>query len=176
MLRRLISITVLLWVFGFIWFAAALPQPAGPVKTDAVVVMTGGTGRVTHGVEVLHRQQAQKLFVSGVDAAVKPHEFALEYKVSAAEMACCVQLGFDAKDTRSNGNETARWVTVNQIKSVRLVTNDWHMRRAEYELARVLPAGISVVPDAVPSEPSLKTLFTEYHKLIARHVSDIGGA
>lgn len=176
MLRRLIAITVLLWASGFVWFAAALPQPAGPVKTDAVVVMTGGTGRVAHGVEVLHQRQAQKLFVSGVDTAVKQHEFALEYKVSAADMACCVQLGFDAKDTRSNGNETARWLTVNKIKSVRLVTNDWHMRRAEYELARVLPVGISVVPDAVPSEPSLKTLFTEYHKLIARHVSDIGGA
>lgn len=176
MFRRFVSITLLVWAFGFIWFASALPQPAGAVRTDAVVVMTGGKGRVTHGVDVLHRRQAQKLFVSGVDRDVKPHEFAIEYKVTPAEMACCVQLGFDATDTRTNGNETARWITVNKIKSIRLVTNDWHMRRAQYELARVLPAGITVLPDAVQTEPSLRILFTEYHKLIARRISDIGGA
>jgi uncharacterized SAM-binding protein YcdF (DUF218 family) len=174
MIRRIASIVLLAWLFGFGWFALALPQPARATHTDAVVVLTGGTGRVTRGVDVLHRGTARQLFVSGVDRRVKPHEFALQYKVSAEEMACCVQLGFEALDTQSNANETARWVADTKIKSIRLVTNDWHMRRAEYELERVLPAGVTVLPDAVPSQPSLRTLFTEYHKLLARHVSEIG--
>ncbi len=173
MLRRIVSLLMLGWVFGFLWFALALPQPAAATKTDAVVVVTGGTGRVARGVDMLHEGKAARLFVSGVDRTVKPHEFALEYKVSTEEMACCVQLGFDALDTQSNANETARWVAESKVKSIRLVTNDWHMRRAEYELQRVLPKGITVLPDAVPSRPSLSTLFTEYHKLLARRVSEL---
>jgi uncharacterized SAM-binding protein YcdF (DUF218 family) len=173
MLRRIVSLLLLAWLFGFLWFALALPQPAAATRTDAVVVVTGGTGRVARGVELLHAGKAQRLFVSGVDRTVKPHEFALEYKVSPEEMACCVQLGFDALDTQSNANETARWVAESKVKSIRLVTNDWHMRRAEYELERVLPAGVTVLPDAVPSQPSFQTLFTEYHKLLARRVSEL---
>lgn len=173
MLRRIVSLLLLAWLFGFLWFALALPQPAAATRTDAVVVVTGGTGRVARGVELLHTGKAQRLFVSGVDRAVKPHEFALEYKVSPEEMACCIQLGFDALDTQSNANETARWVAESKVKSIRLVTNDWHMRRAEYELQRVLPAGVTVLPDAVPSQPSFQTLFTEYHKLLARRVSEL---
>jgi uncharacterized SAM-binding protein YcdF (DUF218 family) len=173
MLRRIVSLLLLAWLFGFLWFALALPQPAAATRTDAVVVVTGGTGRVARGVDVLHEGRAKRLFVSGVDRTVKPHEFALEYKVSAEEMACCIQLGFDALDTQSNANETARWVSESKVKSIRLVTNDWHMRRAEYELGRVLPAGVTVLPDAVPSHPSIQTLFTEYHKLLARRVSEL---
>jgi uncharacterized SAM-binding protein YcdF (DUF218 family) len=173
MLRRIASILLLAWLFGFLWFALALPQPAAATRTDAVVVVTGGTGRVTRGVDLLHQGKAKRLFVSGVDRTVKPHEFALEYKVSAEEMACCVQLGFDALDTQSNANETARWVAESKVKSIRLVTNDWHMRRAEYELERVLPSDVTVLPDAVPSHPSIQTLFTEYHKLLARRVSEL---
>jgi uncharacterized SAM-binding protein YcdF (DUF218 family) len=174
MIRRLTSLILLAWALGFAWFAIALPQPAHKARTDAVVVLTGGTGRVTRGVAVLHEGEAKRLFVSGVDKTVKPHEFAVEYKVSAAEMACCVELGFAATDTQSNASETARWVAASKVKSIRLVTNDWHMRRAELELERTLPAGVTILPDAVPSQPSMRTLFTEYHKLLARRISEVG--
>ena len=53
-------------------------------------------------------------------------------------------------------------------RSLRVVTSDWHMRRAVMELRRVLPPGISIAEDAVPTRPTLRILFTEYHKLIAR--------
>ena len=58
---------------------------------------------------------------------------------------------------------------------MRLVTTDWHMRRAAFELARVVPQ-IVIVQDAVRSRPSLKTLFLEYHKLLARWISRLWGA
>ena len=35
--------------------------------------------------------------------------FAAEYKVSPELMACCVTLGFQSVDTRSNARETAAW-------------------------------------------------------------------
>jgi uncharacterized SAM-binding protein YcdF (DUF218 family) len=81
-------------------------------------------------------------------------------------MACCVVLGFAALDTRGNALETANWIESGHFHSLRLVTSDWHMRRSAGELEEVLP-NVRLVEDAVPSEPTLKTLFLEYHKLLA---------
>ena len=171
MIRRLASIAVLLWAFGFIWFAVALPLPAGDAKTDAIVVPTGGSGRIQRALAMLDRGVAPIVFVSGVDKEVKPHEFAIEYRVDSARMACCVVLGFDSVDTRSNATEIAAWIKAQRVHSLRLVTNDWHTRRAAYELHDRLPAGVTVIEDAVPSRPSFNTLFLEYHKWIAAHVA-----
>ena len=170
MLRRLLASVLLTWLLGFLWFAIALPQPAGEEKTDAVVVLTGGTGRIERGLEALKRDWARKLLVSGVDRSVKPHEFAIGYRVRPARMACCVTLGYQATDTRSNAVEVGEWLAREKIRSVRLVTNDWHMRRARMELRRTAPAGVTIVADAVPSHPGLSTLVREYHKLLARAV------
>ena len=168
MIRRIASVLLLAWFFGFVLFAVALPQPAGATRTDGVVVLTGGKGRVARGLEALGRGWADHLLVSGVARAVKPYEFAVQYGVDSATMACCVTLGFEAVDTRSNASETAAWVSEQKISSLRLVTSDWHMRRAALELRRTLPDGVAVIEDAVPTQPSLYALFLEYHKLLAR--------
>lgn len=175
MIRYILASLVLVWSLGFLWFAVALPQPADKVATDAVIVPTGGAGRIAQGLEVLDAGLARKLLVTGVDPEVTPEEFAAEFDVQAEQMACCVTLGFRAVDTRTNATETADWVEDNEVRSLRLVTTDWHMRRAAGELDRTLPTGVEVVRDAVPSEPSLSNLFLEYHKLIASFVAGLFG-
>lgn len=167
MIRRVLSLVLVLWALGFVWFAMALPQPAAARKTDAIVVPTGGGGRIQRGLELLQQGQARQMLVSGVDEEVKPNEFAVEYKVPARTMACCVTLGFAALDTRGNARETAEWVAQRKVRSLRLVTSDWHMRRAALELEDKLPEGTTVLRDAVRTKPSLRTLFLEYHKLLA---------
>lgn len=176
MLRRLLSFALLAWAFGFIWFAVALPQPAGEEPTDGVVVLTGGKGRIDRGLEVLRRSWAPELLISGVDESVKPHEFAVEYRIGSLQMACCVTLGFAATDTMSNATETAEWIKNQRMRSVRLVTSDWHMRRAVLELRRAVPADVAIIQDGVPTRPSLKMLFLEYHKLLARLAGRVVGA
>jgi uncharacterized SAM-binding protein YcdF (DUF218 family) len=166
-IRRGLSLVVLVWVLGFLWFAAALPQPLQPARTDAIIVPTGGPGRIARGLELLEAKKAKALLVTGVDREVKPAEFAAEYDVPMKLMDCCVTLGFAAVDTRSNAAEAAQWVNENKVRSLRLVTTDWHMRRAAAELSHELPEGVEVVRDAVSSEPSLGALFLEYNKLIA---------
>jgi uncharacterized SAM-binding protein YcdF (DUF218 family) len=166
-IRRILSLVVVLWAFGFVWFAIALPQPAGAQKTDAIVVPTGSGGRIPRGLELLHEGVARRVLVTGVDADVKPNEFAVEYEVAPQTMACCVTLGFAALDTRGNARETSEWVAQRKVRSLRLVTSDWHMRRAALELENALPEGTTVLRDAVRTEPSLRTLFLEYHKLLA---------
>ena len=168
MVRRFTSLVVLVWLIGFVWFAIALPQPADGAKSDAVVVLTGGGGRIGRGLEALQQGWARRMLVSGVDREVRASEFEAEYKVPPALMACCVTLGFQSVDTRSNARETADWIAENKVRSVRLVTTDWHMRRAAMELSGEIPAKVTIIRDAVASQPTLRTLFLEYNKLIAR--------
>lgn len=166
-MRRLFAFLVILWGAGFAWFAGFLPQPAPPSRTDAIVVPTGAGGRIQRGLEMLQAGQADAMLVTGVDSEVKPAEFAAEFEVPQELMDCCVTLGFEAVDTRSNASEIARWVADNDYRSLRLVTTDWHMRRAAGELGTSISGDIVVIRDAVRSEPSLETLFLEYHKLLA---------
>lgn len=167
MIRRIIALLAMIWMIGFLWFAIALPRPADLEKTDAIVVPTGSGGRIQRGLTLLREGASERMLVTGVDANVKPREFAAEYDVPASQMECCVTLGFAALDTRGNARETAVWVAENDVRSIRLVTADWHMRRAARELQGTLPEGVTVLRDAVRTEPSLWTLFLEYHKFIA---------
>ena len=175
MLRRLASIALIVWALGFVWFAIALPRPLAGGKSAAVVVPTGGAGRIDRGLAVLREGLAPKLLVSGVDHEVRPVEFAVEYQVSAALMACCVTLEFESVDTRTNATQITRWLAVNKVRTVRLVTSDWHMRRAAWELRHAGPDDLVVLEDAVPTRPSFTILFLEYHKLLARRISALWG-
>jgi uncharacterized SAM-binding protein YcdF (DUF218 family) len=175
MLRRAASLVLLVWALGFIWFAVFLPGPAGAEKTDGIIVPTGGGGRIQRGLDLLQQNRARRMLVSGVDREVRPGEFAAEFGVSPALMKCCVTLGFESVDTRSNATESARWIAAGKARSVRLVTTDWHMRRAAGELRRAAPDGTVIIRDAVPSKPSLFALFLEYHKLIASRLAWLWG-
>jgi uncharacterized SAM-binding protein YcdF (DUF218 family) len=175
MIKRIFAFLLLFWMLGFAWFALFLPQPAALDKTDGVVVLTGGAGRIDRGLEVLEAGEARRMLISGVDLDVKPGELAVEYKRPEKLFACCIDLGFRAVDTRSNGLETARWVSRNKIKTLRLVTHDWHMRRARLELDLALPDGVTVIDDAVTTRPSLPVLFKEYHKYWFRGLAALLG-
>ena len=168
LLRRLASLLLLAWLLGFIWFALLLPRPADAGQTDGVIALTGAQGRIGRALDVLHSGQARKMLVAGVDSQVSRAQFASEYGVAPALFACCLTLGYQSFDTRSNGEEAAAWIARNHIGSVRLVTTDWHMRRAAFDLAAAAPRRLVIVEDAVPSHPSMRMLFVEYNKFIAR--------
>lgn len=171
MFRRLVSLVLLAWLIGFLWFAMLLPGPRGKATTDAAVVLTGGEGRIARGLEAVRQGWTRELLVAGVDREVKAAEFAAEYDVPRATMACCVTLDYASYDTRSNALEASRWLARNKFRTVRLITTDWHMRRAAFELEIAKPTGVTVIRDSVGSEPSLEILFLEYHKFLARRIS-----
>ncbi len=171
MIARLAGFMALFYAFGFLYFAVTLPGPIGKAQTDAVLVPTGGPGRIARGLEVLRDGEAKRMFVSGVDPEVTAREFASEFDVRAREMRCCVTLGYLAVDTRSNAGEAAQWMTSNDVRTVRLVTTDWHMRRAAAELRHSIPDTVAVIEDGVASDPQLGGLFLEYNKLLAALVT-----
>lgn len=170
MIVRVFSLTFIVWILGFAWFGAFLPQPLDGRTTDAIVVLTGGAGRIDHGLLLLKDGAAKRMLISGVDRSVRPIELAQRYKTPMRMFDCCVTLGREAIDTRSNALETARWLNRRNFHTVRLITTDWHMRRAALELRQAMPADIVLVYDAVPSRPSLMVLFKEYNKYLLRRI------
>jgi uncharacterized SAM-binding protein YcdF (DUF218 family) len=169
--RRLIAILALAYLLGFVVFMVMLPRPVEGRPTDAVVVPTGGPGRIDRGLDLIARHQAKRMLITGVAPGVRPVELALTNRAPVALFACCVDLGHEAVDTRSNAMETAAWVKAHGYKSVRLVTSDWHMARASMELKAALDGDVAIVSDGVTSEAPLGLLIVEYNKLLLRRIA-----
>ncbi|QNA85772.1 YdcF family protein [Sphingomonas sp. So64.6b] len=171
MIWRTLCVAAILWLLGFALFMLALPKPLDDVMTDAIVVPTGGAGRIDRGLVLLKAKAAKRMLITGVAPEVRPVELAVAYKSSLKLFECCIDLGHEAVDTRSNAEETARWVREHQYKSVRLVTSDWHVARAQLELVYALGDDVTVVGDGVPSNPRFALLIAEYNKLLLRRVA-----
>lgn len=171
MIVRAIAFAVLAWALGFALFVVTLPGPADSQVTDGIVALTGGPNRIGRSLDLLRHKRAKRLLVSGVDRTVRPHELAIENDVSPALFACCVDLGHEAVDTRSNAEETAAWVKRRGYRSIRLVTTDYHMPRASLEIGHALDDDVVILRDAVPSVQDLARLVTEYNKYVLRGIA-----
>ncbi|MEE9480368.1 MAG: YdcF family protein [Kiloniellales bacterium] len=139
-----------LWLAGLVYFATNLPQRvADPARrTDAIVVLTGGSGRLRQAFELLEQDRAQQLFVSGVERSVEVAELLRINRIAPPELACCVVLGYKAGDTRGNALETAAWMGEQGFASLRLVTATYHMPRSLLEFRYAMPE-IEILPHPV---------------------------
>ena len=173
MIVRFASLVALLYALGFILFTVTLGRPAAKdsAKTDAIVVITGGSGRIEHGVQMLKSGRAKRMLVAGADPAVTKQDLIRRLGGNGKLVHCCVDLGSESVDTRSNAEEAERWLAKHRYRSFRLVTSDWHMRRARYDFRQVLGSRYTVVPDAVRSQPRFLTLFGEYNKYVLRRLA-----
>ena len=128
------------WGAGLFKYADAIPtQVDDPsTKTDAIVVLTGGSGRLDEGLKLLNEGAAQKLYISGVYKGVDMRALLEHYRQNPDELNCCVSIGY-AEDTIANAEETHEWVLENEIQSVRLVTSGYHMPRSVLEFKHAMP-------------------------------------
>ena len=173
MIARLGSLIALLYAVGFVLFAFTLGRPAqaNAEPTDAAVVLTGASGRIEHAVDVLRQGKAKRLLIAGADSSVTKADITRRVPRNAGLIKCCVDLGSESVDTRTNAEEAQRWLDQHKFRSVRLITSDWHMRRARYEFDKVLGSKYRLVTDGVRTEPSFLTLFGEYNKYVLRRLA-----
>jgi uncharacterized SAM-binding protein YcdF (DUF218 family) len=181
-LRWLPPVLAVLWLLGFYWFAADIPdQVADPDSpTDAIVVLTGGSERLNTGLTLLRNKMARKLFVSGVYHSVDVAELLRLSRQKPEELECCIALGHSADNTIGNAVETAAWMRAEGFHSLRLVTGNYHMRRSLSEFRHVMPdvtiIAHPVFPDTVKHEQwwlwpgTAHLIATEYTKFLAAQV------
>jgi uncharacterized SAM-binding protein YcdF (DUF218 family) len=168
---------VCIWVFGLFQFVGTIPIRVvdDTTRTDAIVVLTGGSLRLAKGVDLLAQGLSKNLFISGVYRGTDVRELLKILKREPQQIENQISIGI-AVDTKGNAVETKAWMTSKSVKSLRLVTADYHMPRSLFEFETVLPKksiiAHPVFPDKVkrkrwwawPGTASL--LISEYNKFL----------
>jgi uncharacterized SAM-binding protein YcdF (DUF218 family) len=164
---------------GFIGFLSQLRgveiKPAR--NADGIVVLTGGSSRVSDAMELLAGGYGKRLLISGVHPTNAASDISRSLPDSQSLLGCCVDLDRSAVNTRSNAAEAQRWARERGFKSLIVVTSNYHMPRAIVELSHAMPE-ITLIPFAVVGdrwrdEPwwtsgvTLRLLLSEYAKYVA---------
>jgi uncharacterized SAM-binding protein YcdF (DUF218 family) len=170
------------WFLGFMAFTAAIPMGVrdATTRTDAIVVLTGGRDRLAEAFRLLESGMAPRLLITGVAEGVSLAQVIdglgdnRDAAPSAELQACCITLGYEAGNTVGNAAEGAAWVRANAVKSVRLVTANYHIQRSRLEFRRTLPEIELISHPVYPPEvqdslwfvkpPVVALLIGEYHK------------
>jgi uncharacterized SAM-binding protein YcdF (DUF218 family) len=172
---------LLAYFLGLVLFAHdAMGFPDGKsltdVKADGIVVLTGGAERMEAGLDLLAHNAAPKLLISGVDPRADPKKLVPPKHAARKKINCCITFGIIAADTYGNAREAAAWAEHSKMKSLVVVTSNYHMRRSLYEFHLAMP-GIVLAPYAlVPGKVRLaewwdypgtaSLMMSEYNKLL----------
>lgn len=181
--RPWVTVLMLLVIAGslagidFARFARQVSNHSTPpdVSAEGIVALTGGTARIDGALALLRDNRAEKLLISGVNPAVGRHDIARAVeRASSALLDQRVDLGHAARDTIGNADETRAWVEKQGIRSLIIVTSDYHMPRSMVELGRAMP-DVRLIPYPVSNKQlemdrwwrhaaSVKLLLREYLK------------
>ena len=171
------SVLLTLWGLGYIFFlfnvASAKPELTSQ-KTDAIIVLTGGPSRISEGLNLLADNNAPILFITGVNKNASKQDLINQWtRTNKPKNLCCIELDYEATNTEENAKEIKTWVDKNEIKSIRLVTSDYHSIRAYLETRDLLSDDIKIIQHPVASENSYNSrlhfwtlTFKEYNKTL----------
>jgi uncharacterized SAM-binding protein YcdF (DUF218 family) len=178
-IAAVLAVTLVGTLIGFAGFVSQLRgaevKPAG--KADGIVVLTGGSSRVSDAMELLADGYGKRLLISGVRPTNDASDISRSLPDSQPLLSCCVDLDRSAVNTRSNAAETRRWAHERGFKSLIVVTSNYHMPRAIVELSHAMPDVLLipcvVVGDKWRDEPwwtsgtTLRLVLSEYVKYVA---------
>lgn len=145
-----VMLSLVAWLWGLFLFVDRIPDSVEDAerRTDAIVVLTGGSLRLEKGFELLSAKMADKLLVSGVDKGIPLEDLLKIAGLAPSELECCITLGYMAEDTGSNAIESAVWIRSNGVSSIRLVTSSYHMPRSLLEFHATVPS-VEIIPHPV---------------------------
>ena len=184
--RILITVTFLflIWIGGLGAFIFTIPKQVtdDQTTTQAVVVLTGGRERLKTGFQLLRSQRSDVIFISGVHPEETLKSLLKTFETSGVvcahdqdKIASSAYLGYAAKNTKENAQETATWLKQMPATSFRLVTAAYHMPRSLLEFNHLLPQ-ITIIPHPVFPKGFNRThwwhrntfslIFSEYNKFL----------
>src|ERR1700730_5464606 len=175
---------------GFVGFLSQLhgAEIKPDHNADGIVVLTGGSSRVSDAMELLAAGYGKRLLISGVHPTNAASDISRSLSDNQSLLSCCVDLDRSAVNTRSNAAETRRWAHERGFKSMIAVTSNYHMPRAIVELSHAMP-DITLIPFAVvgdkwreepwwTSGATVRLLLSEYVKDVAAELrvrlADVG--
>src|ERR1700722_220746 len=134
-------------ILGFIVFVSLVPDEEIVLdrSADGIVVLTGGTSRVTDALELLAAGRGKRLLISGVNPGTTTSDIAHQAAGYDKLLKCCVDLDYSAINTLGNAVETRRWAIDRGFHSLVIVTSSYHMPRALAEISHQLP-DVTLIP------------------------------
>lgn len=166
-------------LFGYVRFASGIVarEPVAVPRTDAIVVVTGGSQRVGDAIGLLGAERGSRLLISGVNEKTGREELARLIPSARELLSCCVDLDYRARNTIGNAIEARRWVRGHGFRSLLVVTSNYHMPRTIAEFAHAMP-GLRLVPHPVVTDQidtggwwyrwgTIRVLVPEYGKYLA---------
>ncbi len=170
MMKKTIFLIIILYTLVFISFAYKINayKVDNTTKTDAIIVLTGGKNRIEEGAKLKNNNMAKKLFISGVNKNTSKKDLKT-LKGTQAE------LGYSATTTFENALEVKEWINKNNIKTIRLVTSNYHLPRAMQEI-KEQNKDIKIIKNPIYSDnispkwwkkiATLKFIFIEFNKYL----------
>lgn len=137
----LVLVVLALWLAGLIAYSTQVPSSVSDqtTRTDAIVALTGGSGRVSTGIDLLAADMADQLFISGTGRDVNAEDLISRERPDRDTLLTRMSVGAEAESTWGNATETAEWAKQNGIRSMRVVTAAYHMPRSLKELRHAMP-------------------------------------
>ncbi len=125
---------VLCWFAGFAAFNYYITHYKTDTtsKTDAIIALTGGSNRIKEAVDLLNKDYSSVLFISGVEKNVSLENIMQTQKLSLKK-GKKIFIGRASTNTLENAIETNEWIKKNNIRSIRLVTSNYHLPRSYTE-------------------------------------------
>jgi len=141
-------------------------------KADAIVVLTGGKGRVEEGIRLFRARRAEFLIFVGVDPSVRKSDL---YRPKPGDPpAYNVILEKSSRNTLENSIFGRDVIVRSGVHSVLLITSRYHLKRASILFRNSLPKDITIIPYPVDSVNlkeswwnhggSFQLLFREFYK------------
>ena len=179
LIASVLTAALLVLAGGFLGFVAGLPQEETepPARAQGIVVLTGGPDRIAEGLDLLRSGYGRRILITGVHGRTSREDLERSHGIDPRLAACCIDLDWQALNTRGNAEEAARWARQNAYRDLILVTSSWHMPRATEELRRAMPEARIIAHPVVPMRAEwprwwrdasmMRLLATEYAKFCA---------
>lgn len=178
-IASIVTVILLLLAGGFLGFVAALPQAETlpPERAQGIVVLTGGPDRIAEGLNLLSSGFGERILITGVHGRTSREDLERSHGIDPKWTLCCIDLDWQALNTRGNAQEAARWARQHKYRNLILVTSSWHMPRATEEMRLAMPEARITPHAVVPPRAEwpkwwrdasmMKLLGTEYAKFCA---------
>ena len=121
------------------------------VQADCAVVLTGGSGRVREGFDLLANQNIKKLIISGVFQNAQLREIMPTWTFYGNLKEEDVVLERRSETTYGNAQQSLAVIEALKCRDVILVTSRLHMYRSYRTFRSIFPSNIPIYKQAVVS-------------------------
>ena len=179
-------VIVILIIVHFTYYLFQIPSTSNQnttlIKTDGIVVLTGDKYRISEGIKILKKNSNERLLISGVNKKISKSKIISLYgndPETKQLFDCCIDIDKVSTNTFENSREAYFWARDRQLKTLLIVTSNYHIPRVKLEFSRFFkenilyynPVNITEDDESNISLEMIKKITFEYIKYLRTSLS-----